>query len=236
MNLFNMKKTFSTSFGPLITAVAICFLLAAASCKKTDDTFKNYNNTAGTFNGNALQYLQSQPGLYDSMLLVTSRLGGIADTISNKPVTVFAINNRSFSIALENINQARRDAIPAKPAVSFSSMDSAILDTFFCRYILKERVSSADIKNLTDGRLFVSTRYDYNMQLQLQRTNASGYENGGPSTIIFSDPKNSVFVRNWIRVPTITVDIKTSNATVHLLSPGHDFGFGDDFVRLINSR
>lgn len=236
MNLFNMKKTFLTSFGPLITAVAICFLLAATSCKKTDDTFKNYTNTAGTFNGNALQYLQSQPGLYDSMLLVINRLGGIADTISNKPVTIFAINNRSFSIALENINQARRDAIPSKPAVSFSSMDSAILDTFFCRYILKERVSSADIQSLTDGRLFVSTRYNYNMQLQLQRTNASGYENGGPSTIIFSDPKNSVFVRNWIRVPTITVDIRTSNATVHLLSPGHDFGFGDDFVRLINSR
>jgi hypothetical protein len=115
-------------------------------------------------------------------------------------------------------------------------MDSAILDTFFCRYILKEKVSSVDILSLTDGRLFVSTRYNYNMQLQLQRTNASGYQDGGPSTIIFSDPKNSVFVRNWIRVPTITVDIKTTNATVHLLSSGHDFGFGADFVRLINSR
>jgi hypothetical protein len=231
-----MKKTVLKSFGPLIAVAVFYFLMAATGCKKTDDTYKDYSNTAGTFNGNALQYLQSQPGLYDSMLLVINRLSGIADTISKKNITLFAINNRSFSIALENINQARRDAIPAKPEVSFSSMDSAILDTFFCRYILKEKVSSADILSLTDGRLFVSTRYNYNMQLQLQRTNASGYQDGGPSTIIFSDPKNSVFVRNWIRVPTITVDIKTTNATVHLLSSGHDFGFGADFVRLINSR
>jgi hypothetical protein len=231
-----MKKAFFKTYGSLVVAAAVYLLLAATGCKKTDDTYKNFINTAGTFNGNALQYLQSQPGLYDSMLLVIKRLGGIADTISNKNITLFAVNNRSFSIALDNINQARRDAIPAKPQVSFSSMDSAILDTFFCRYILKERVSSADIQPLTDGKLFVSTRYNYNMQLQLQRTNASGYEDGGPSTIIFSDPKNSVFVRNWIRVPTITVDIKTTNATVHLLSPGHDFGFGADFVRLINSK
>ena len=236
MNLLNMKKTVLKFYGPLIAVAAIYFLMAATGCKKTDDTYKNYTNTAGTFNGNALQYLQSQPGLYDSMLLVINRLGGIADTISKKNITLFAINNRSFSIALENINQARKDSIPAKPEVSFSTMDSATLDTFFCRYILKDRVSSNDIIELTDGRLFASTRYGYNMHLQLQRTNASGYLNGGPSTIIFSDPKNSVFVRNWIRVPTITVDINTDNATVHLLSSGHDFGFVSEFVRLINSR
>jgi hypothetical protein len=236
MNLTKMKKIILNTCGPLIAMVAICFITVATGCKKTDDTYKNYTNTAGTFNGNALQYLQSQPGLYDSMLLVINRLAGIADTVSKKNITLFAVNNRSFSIALDNINQARKNAIPAKPAVSFSTMDSAILDTFFCRYILKDQVSSSDIIDLTDGKLFTSTRYNYNMHLQLQRTDASGYQHGGPSTIIFSDPKNSVFVRNWIRVPTITVDIKTANARVHLLSSGHDFGFGADFVSSINSR
>ena len=236
MNILNMKKTVLRSHGPLTLVVAICFLMAATGCKKTDDTYKDYINTAGTFKGNALQYLQGQPGLYDSMLLVINRLGGIADTISKNNITLFAINNKSFSIALENINQERKKAIPARPDVSFSTMDSATLDTFFCRYILKDRVSSADIISLTDGRLFASTRFNYNMQLQLARTNASGYQDGGPSSIIFSDPKNSVFVRNWIRVPTITMDINTDNATVHLLSSGHDFGFGAEFVKLINSR
>ena len=236
MNILNMKKTVLRSFGPLVTVVVICFLMTAPGCKKSDDTYKDYTNTAGTFNGNALQYLQSQPGLYDSMLLVINRLGGLADTITKNNITVFAINNKSFSIALENINQARKDFIPTKPEVSFSTMDSATLDTFFCRYILKDRVSSADIRSLTDGRLFVSTRYNYNMHLQLQRTNASGFQDGGPSSIIFSDPKNSVFVRNWIRVPTITMDINSNHASVHLLSSGHDFGFGAEFVTLINSR
>ncbi len=235
MQLNKSNKNFQ--FTRLLTAaIVISVVTLAVSCKKTDDTYRNYSNTAGAFNGNALEYLQSQPGLYDSMLLVINRLGGVADTLRNKDITLFAINNRSFSIALSTINQARRSMLPAKPDVSFSSMDSAVLDTFFCRYILRGKVASTDIIPLTDGGLFSSIRYNYNMQMQLQRTDASGYQNGGPATIIFSDPKNSVFVRNWIRVPTITVDVKTTNAVIHLLSSGHDFGFGGDFVKLINSR
>lgn len=211
-------------------------VLVLSSCSKTDKTYVDYTNTAGSFNGTALEYLRSQPGVYDSMLLVINRLKGIKDSISNNQITVFAISNRSFALALQNINQARQDSLPAMPAVSLSTMDSASLDTFFCRYIINERVPSENLTGLTDGRLFTSIRYGYNMQMQFVRTNASGYLNGGPKAIIFSDPKKSIFVRNWIRTTTITVDIKTNNATVHLLPPGHDFGFGDDFIRHINKR
>ena len=211
-------------------------LLFAAACKKTDDTYRDFKNTAGTFNGTALQYLQSQTGVYDSMLLVINRLKGMNDTISRSNITIFAISNRSFALALQNINQARKDSIPAMPPVSLSTMDSAVLDTFFCRYIIKEQQPSEGLVGLTDGRLFTSLRYNYDMQMQLVRTNASGYLNGGPKAIIFSDPQNSIFVRNWIRVTTITVDIKTNNAIVNLLPPGHDFGFGNGFIRRINKR
>ncbi|MGN6162968.1 MAG: fasciclin domain-containing protein [Flavisolibacter sp.] len=215
---------------------AFMMMMVVSSCKKTDDTYKNYVNTAGSFNGNALAYLQSQPGVYDSMLLVINRLGGISDTLSKENITLFAVSNRSFDLALQNINQARQDSIPSMTPVSFSTMDSATLDTFLCRYIIVGQQPSKNLVGLTDGSLFPSVRYGYNMQMQLTGTNASGYLNGGPKAIIFSDPKNSVFVRNWIRVNTITVDIKTTNAIVHLLPPGHDFGFGTDFIKSINKR
>ena len=218
--------------------IALSFLLAGAllSCTKGDDTYRNYQNTAGRFNGNALAYLQSQPGVYDSMLLVINRLTGLRDSISQNNLTVFAVSNRSFSLALQNINQARKDSIPAMPDVSLSTMDSTVLDTYFCRYLIRGQHTSDSLKGFTDGRLFSSIRYNYNMQMQFAQTNASGYLNGGPQAIIFSDPKNSVVTRNWIRTTTITVDIKTSNAVVHLLPPGHDFGFGSDFIRSINHR
>jgi hypothetical protein len=220
----------------LLAVAAVTFILSMAGCKKTDKTYYNYTNSLGTFNGNALEYLKSQPGVYDSMLLVINRLTGMADTISKGDVTVFAMSNRCFSLALQNINQARHDSVPSMPSVSLSTLDSASLDTFFCRYIIKGKHLSDDLEGFTDGLLFSSFRYNYEMQMQSVRTNASGFLKGGPSVIIFSDPQNSIFTRNWIRVNTITVNIKTANAVVHVLSPGHDFGFGDNFVRHINYR
>jgi hypothetical protein len=219
-----------------MVAVILLIMVAVTSCTKTDTTYRNYRNTAGNFKGNALAYLQSQPGVYDSMLLVINRLTGIADTVSTNNITLFAVSNRSFALALQNINQARKDSIPSLPPVSLSTMDSATLDTFFCRYIIQGQQRSDSLTGFTDGRLYASVRYDYNMQMQFDQTNASGYLNGGPKAIIFSDPKNSVFTRNWVRTTTITVDIKTDNAIVHLLPPGHDFGFGPDFIRRINKR
>ena len=221
----------------IIYLTAILFIAVSISgCSKTDNTYYNYENTAGTFSGNAVEYLRSQPGVYDSMLLVIDRLQDMPGILSSENITLFAVTNRSFSLALENINQARKDSLPVMPPVSLSTMDSAVLDTFFCRYVIKNRVPTDSIRSFTDGRFFTSLRYDYDMQMQYSATNASGYQDGGPKAIIFSDPKNSIFTRNWIRVNTITVDIKTSNAVVHLLSPGHDFGFGDEFIRRINKR
>ena len=227
MQLYKFYKT--------VMAAAL-LLLVYTGCTKTDDTYRNYKTTAGTFNGNALEYLKSQPGVYDSMLLVIHRLSQMPQLVNNGDITLFAVSNRSFSLALQNINQARKDSIPSMPALTLNTIDSATLDTFFGRYIIAGRQTTDSLEGYTDGRLFTSARHNYNMQMQLVQTNASGYLQGGPKSIVFSDPKNSVFTRNWIRVNTITVDIKTNNAIIHLLPPGHDFGFGTDFIRQVNRR
>ena len=241
-----MKKENTFRAKQLIQAGLAIFLLIliGVSCKKTDKTYVNYQPTAGNFSGNALQYLQAQPGLYDSMLLVLNRVPRLADSLANGDVTMFAVTNKSFSLALQNINQARRDSIPSMPDMSWTTIDSAIIDTFMVRYILHGKHVSKDISDLADGLFFPTVGYtsrtgtdtSYNMQMQFTRTNASGYVGGGPKAIIYSDPKGSIFFRYWVRVNTITVDIKSSNAVVHLLPPGHDFGFGDEFVKAVNFR
>ncbi|MGN6402114.1 MAG: fasciclin domain-containing protein [Flavisolibacter sp.] len=225
-------KAFKNYFFLITTVAVIC----VAGCTKSDNYYKNYTTTAGNFSGDALEYLQSQPGVYDSMLLAINRITGLADTLRSEEITVFAVSNRSFTVALQNINQARLDSIPSMPPVFISTIDSATLDTFLCRYILRGHATSDSLINFTDGRLYPSIRYSYPMQMQYSQTNASGFKNGGPKAITFSDPKNSIFTRYWVRVNTITVDIKTSNAIVHLLPPNHDFGFGDDFIRSVNRR
>ena len=241
-----MKKENTFRAKQLMQAGLVIILLAfiGISCKKTDKTYVNYQPTAGNFEGNALQYLQAQPGLYDSMLLVLDRVPRLADSLANGDVTMFAIPNKSFDLALQNINQARKDSVPSMAAMSWSTIDSAIIDSFMVRYILQGKHTSKDISNLADGLFFPTLGYtsrtgtdtSYNMQMQFTRTNASGYVGGGPKAIIYSDPKGSIFVRYWVRVNTITVDIKSKNAVIHLLPTGHDFGFGDEFVKAVNFR
>jgi hypothetical protein len=229
-------KDFKITRLSFLALFAVACVFGFNSCSKKDNTYRDYVNTSGTFDGNALQYLQSHPGVFDSMLLVINRLKDMPQLISTEEITLFAVSNRSFTLALQNINQARRDSIPAMPPVSLSQIDSSTLDRFFSRYILDAKVHTDSLEGFTDGRLFPSSRYNYNMQTQLSTTNASGFLDGGPKAITFSDPKNSIFTRNWIRVNTITVNIKSTNAIIHLLPPGHDFGFGREFVRLVNSR
>lgn len=218
-------------------------LIVLIACNK-DNTWRNYENKAGNFSGNAIQYLQSQPGVYDSMLLVMNRISRMADIAQREDITLFAISNRSFALALQNINQARHDSMPAMLPISLSTIDSVVLDTFFCRYLLQGKHPSSDVADLADGLFFPTIPYknrnlsdtNYTMQMQFARTNASGFEGGGPKAIIYSDPKGSIFYRYWVRVNTITVDIQTSNAIVHVLPPGHDFGFGNEFIRAVNKR
>ena len=237
-NTFRVKQLMQAAL------VIIFLVFLGMSCKKVDKTYVNYKPSAGNFNGNAIQYLQAQPGLYDSMLLVLKKAPRLADTLANKEVTMFAIPNKSFALALQNINQARKDSVPSMPAVSWSTVDPAIIDSFLVRYILQGKHLSTDISNLADGLFFPTVGYtsrtgadtSYNMQMQFTRTNASGYLGGGPKAIIYSDPKGSIFVRYWVRVNTITVDIKSSNAVIHLLPTGHDFGFGDELVKAVNFR
>ncbi|RXK62556.1 hypothetical protein ESA94_06035 [Lacibacter luteus] len=218
--------------------IAVCVLIVAAlvGCSKNDKGYYNYSNTAGTFKGSTYEYLTAQTGVYDSLLFVAGRLTGLSAALKTGNITLFAANNRSFELALFNINQARKDSIPAMPQVSLATIDSALLDTFVCRYIIPGLQHTDSLKGFTDGKLYASFRYDYNMQLQYVATNASGFLGGGPKTITFSDPRNSIFTRNWVRVNTITVDIKTTNGIVHLLPTGHDFGFGNDFIKRVNKR
>jgi len=220
--------------------LALVLGLGYAGCTKTDNRYRDDQPTAGRFAGTAYEYLQSQPGLYDSMLLAIGRITGLGDSLKTKDLTLFAVNNRSFSLALNNINIARRDSVPQMTPVSIATMDLVTLDTFLCRYIVKDKHHSADLRRTTDGIFLPTIKYNFEMQLQLGYSDASGYVDGGPLSVIFSypgtDSTKKIFTRYWTRVNTTVVDIESKNAVINLLPPGHDFGFGSDFVRAMNRR
>jgi uncharacterized surface protein with fasciclin (FAS1) repeats len=222
-------KNLLKQFVMLLSIVAVL-----QACKKDGGPYVDYKNNAATYNGDALVYLQSKPGVYDSMLLVINRLPGVADSLRSGKYTVFATSNRSYTIALQNINNARRDSVPSLPPVSFSTMNLNVLDTFFSKYIIPGQITTQNLASRADGLKYPSMKFGYDMHLQYETTNASGYLGGGPKAILFSDTRGSVFTINWIRVYTNTVDIKTTNAIIHVLDVGHNFGFGSDLIRALN--
>lgn len=221
------KKVFFLSI--MVAALACTSLL---SCKKNDDVYYNYENDLKEFDGNAMEYLRSQNGVYDSLLIVLDRLPDLQDLLENEKVTLFAVTNKSFQISVESLNAVRKRT--NKAPLYLAGMDVEQLEIMTSRYILMGEYTTADFENYADGLLINSAKFNYPMHVLYEKADASGFIGGGPAVITFTDPKNSIFVRYWQRTPTNAVNIKTSNAIINVISPGHDFGFGD-FVTKINN-
>lgn len=206
--------------------------LVMTSCDKMDKTYYHFENHAGTFNGNAIEYLEAQNGVYDSMLLAISMVDGLKDSIIAGDVTVFAMPNACFALALENLNEVRERYDPPRTPLYLSSLDSAQLDTLMYRYVIKGLFNTDSVSQYADGITVTSLRYGYLMQLQYFHNSSSGYENGGPEYLEYSDRNASIFERYWVQATTNAVDVKTNNSYIHILSPGHDFGFGQIVKRM----
>lgn len=208
-------------------------LVVLAGCKK-DDTYYNYDKETSIFDGSSYQYLQKGGGLFDSMLLVIDRCTGLKDSLVSGKVTLFAINNNSFNLAMKNLNLRRATMVPARPPLSLATLDSTQLDTLACRYILNGLYATERVVDNADGIQAPAIKYDYQMNLLYERINAAGYEGGGPQQLFFSDPKQTPFEVFWVTTKTQIVNVKTNNGIVHVLSSGHDFGFGNEFVERMN--
>lgn len=212
-------------------------LIFAASCKKADHSYANYENNLGVYSGSAYQYLKDQPkGVYDSLLKALDRCPELVEVLSKDSVTVFTLTNKSFVLSMRNVNLARRDSFPQLEPVNLSTIKQEVLQTYLARYILQGVYASRELLRASDGYAVPCVLYNYRMQIQFASSNASGFLSGGPRSILFSDRNGSQFSSNWVSVNTVTVDIKTQNASVNILPETHDFGFGVGFIQAVNSH
>jgi len=217
---------------------ALAILTTLQGCEKHSKEYYNYDEELSVFEGSTYDYLV-QKGGYDSLLLVIDRVTGLKNVLQNEEVTLFAVQNSSFTLSLEALNLVRRTSTPSRTAHSLSTLDSANLDTLTSRYVLSG-LYEAESANLKDGAYIPSLKYGYVMNMKYERVNASGYQNGGPQRLYFGDTKISKDgtippFSYWIVSPTQIVNVKTNNGYIHILASGHDFGFGDEFVKRMNN-
>lgn len=221
-----------------ISKLLLCCLLATAffSCKKVNNTYKDWENKLNTFSGNAYEYFRSQPpGAYDSLIKAIDRCPQLKEAVQNDSLTIFALTNRSFSLSLEVLNKARRDSLPAMDPIDLGTINDSILEVYLEKYFIDGMYTTTDIAYSSDGDRYYSVLHQYPMHMQYVATNASGNVGGGPKSLLFSNTNNSLNFSNWIRVGTTTVDVRTKNAIINYLPANHIFGFGADFIVAVNA-
>ncbi|GGG91270.1 hypothetical protein GCM10007415_27330 [Parapedobacter pyrenivorans] len=199
-------------------------LLLAGACAK-DGGYYDPTSINKHFNGDTYAYLKSQPGVYDSLIQVIDRLE-LASTLRDSNITLFALTNESFQLAINNLNNIR--FLADKPSEYLSTINYEHLDTMLTQYIIRGKYPT-DSMLLQDGVGLTAVRYGYPMHAKLAHTTSSGFREGGPATIDFSDTKRSQFRRNWITTTTGSINVETDNAFVHVVNSDHVFGF-DDFI------
>lgn len=218
-----MKKKNSFIYKWLV----FCVFVLSTSCAK-DAGYYNPPATNSKFNGTTLDYLKSKPGVFDSMLVALRRTG-LEETLSDSAITLFAVTNPGFQLALTNLNNIRR--INDRPAEYLLSINGAHLDTMVTQYIIRG-VYPADSMTRQDGIYMNSVRYGYPTHARLINAASSGYITGGPKIVQFSDTKRSQFVRDWVTTTTGSNNIETDNGIVHVIEADHIFGFDDFIFRL----
>lgn len=211
-----------------------CFVtvLSLVSCSEANNEYYDYKLTENKFNGSVLNYLESNRVEYDSILKVIDLVPGLKDTLALDGITVFAVDNESFRTVMVALNQIRKnneqEIIP-----SINDLNIAELDTLVSRYVFKGIYDSELVRKNTGGLLLKSVKFDYPMQVENTKGDASGYINSGGQRLIFSNPKGSLLRSKWINTYTSLTDVKVNNGVVHKLVPNHSFGF-DEFVFRLN--
>lgn len=216
---------------PILLSFLLAIMVADLGCSKPSGDFYNYKNEIHSFNGSSLDFLKSQPGVFDSFLLVLNRFPAIRDSVANDSVTVVAPTNQSFRIALTLVNAIRHSN--NLPPIWLASLDSAKLDTLISRYVLRNKTTTTQAIPYVDGIDVYGIQYGYRMHFTYSKGNASGVLLAGPQSLMVSDTKNSDLNSVWIQSPTSSVDVMSKNGIVHTLVVGHEFGFGE-FSKMFN--
>lgn len=207
-------------------AVSMLLIIALfySACKKNGGFYDAADENV-PFEGNTYEYLKSKPGVYDSLLVAIDRMG-LKETLTDSNITLFAVTNPSFQLALRNLNTLRRQS--DKDPLFLANIDGVQLDTMVSYYIIRGQKPTDSLK-LQDGLDLTSVKVGYPMHAKSIRGSASGQVGAGPEVIEFSNTKRSQFVRNWSTSTTASNNIQTKNGIVHVISPDHTFGF-DGFV------
>ncbi|UIR55387.1 fasciclin domain-containing protein [Sphingobacterium sp. SRCM116780] len=202
----------------------LTLVIGFAACKKGNTYYEDYQLKDTEFKGTTLNFLETQGSVYDSLLLALERVPDLRSKLNSTTdtLTFFATTNSSFTNALEAMNAVRKASNRAP--LFIEDIPQIVLDSLMYHYAFNGNYNTNSLEEFKEGKE-VRAIDNYRMHLMFKVTSASGITNGGQQQIKLSDINNSIFQRYWQESNTSVVNIKTTNGTVHILSPSHNFGF-----------
>ncbi|WP_157760584.1 hypothetical protein [Chitinophaga caeni] len=227
-----MKSTYKWLF-----AVLGC-ILALAACKK--DYYDDSGTHNGKFDGNIMQYLESNP-YYFSDVVKAIDLAGLRETMENETVTFFAPGNVSFDSTIYYTNRELFN-IGQDTIRTLDQVPGPVWKAMLSRYLFKDKRLLNDYQqfdpnvfNTYPGQFF-NSYLEEPMHIGVFYHDEGGAKYVGYRQLQLSYSRDySISPIFWTTVNVASVNIEPTNGAVHALQfSNHRFGFiVNDFYLLI---
>ncbi|TXH22617.1 MAG: hypothetical protein E6Q95_01835 [Chitinophagaceae bacterium] len=228
-------------------SIFILGVVLLASCTKKD-YFIDSGKIDPKFNGDIVQYLQSKPAYFDSLVRVIE-MAGYTSELKQPNTTFFAPADSSIRLAIRNANE-KRSQIGKAHITSINQIDAAIWKKYLGRYIFKfnrslNDFSQIDFSNVTSygGQMYtalsgenlnIGVIYDDLVNSNPQAGTTVTIKYGGYRHLAISflnSPYTPLNVGTWSRANISSANIQPTNGYVHLIRySNHSFGFNDEFA------
>lgn len=205
-------------------------IIALVACKKRD-----YYHDSGVhdphFNGTVMQYLESKPEYFDTLVEVI-RLAGMEDVFEKQDITFFAPSDSCFSQSLGILNQILlqqgRDTV-----ARLSQINPAVWKNELSMYVFggKKLLNDYPQLDLTAVPVFPGQTYESyegrSMNIGVIYNSAGGVQYAGYRQLVISYiPSLAAPQDGWISAWVASSDVQPTNGVVHVLRfEDHYFGF-----------
>ncbi|MET6998044.1 fasciclin domain-containing protein [Chitinophaga defluvii] len=210
-----------------------CIILVFASCKK--EYFRDTGTHKGVFAGNSVQYLGTNPLLFDTIAYVVNK-SGLEEVLTKDQVTFFVPTDRAIKQAMDMLNDYRFTI--GKDSAQMSNIPAVVWRKFLSRYIIRGKYMARDFARRDELKLeafpgqFFETLDGFVMNIGLIYSSYGGVDAVGPRTLRLTyiydlaEP-----TRGRVLSDVASSDLQTDNGVVHVLMDGHFFGFDTkDFI------
>lgn len=211
-----------------VVLFAVFVLMVVSSCQK-DDYYVDGGKSDPVFNGNVLQYLESNPK-FDTIAQIV-KLAGMEETFTNEQITFFCptdevirrtigqVDNPELFGLNELLFQVGKDTIK-----TLADVDPIIWKKFLSRYVFKGVFKlkdypqiDFDLKPIYPGAFYYSYNNDLaNIGVVYNAVNGVRYTGYRQLSISYiPDSSNPNF---YLPVAVASSDIQPSNGVVHVLA------------------